>query len=85
MNFELTKREKEVYELLATTSLTTKDIAKMLCVAESTIVRHKDNIYSKLMFHTRADLTRHYYEGILRKNDNRKEFYSVSARIKENA
>ncbi len=48
MNKEiLTKREREVFELLIT-NLTTKDIAKKLCISEKTVRNHISNVMQKL-------------------------------------
>lgn len=43
----LTKREKEVFELLIT-NLTTKDIARLLNISEKTVRNHISNVMQKL-------------------------------------
>ena len=43
----LTKREKEVFELLIT-NLTTKDIAQLLGISEKTVRNHISNVMQKL-------------------------------------
>ena len=43
----LTKREREVFELLIT-NLTTKDIAKILKISEKTVRNHISNVMQKL-------------------------------------
>lgn len=53
---QLTKREKELFTLLTTTSLSSKDIAKHLGVKEQTIKTHCQNIYYKLCVNNRIDL-----------------------------
>ncbi len=43
----LTKREKEVFELLIS-NLTTKDIARLLNISEKTVRNHISNVMQKL-------------------------------------
>lgn len=64
--FKLTNREKEVYELLATTDLSFDEIAKKLVISPATLTTHKTNIYGKLLVSNRAELTRFYYKEILK-------------------
>lgn len=64
--WKLTNREKEVYELLATTDLSFDEIAKKLVISPATLTTHKANIYGKLLVSNRAELTRLYYKEILK-------------------
>lgn len=64
--WKLTNREKEVYELLATTGLSFDEIAKRLTISPTTLNTHKANIYSKLLISNRAELTRMYYKEFLK-------------------
>lgn len=64
--FKLTNREKEIYELLATTDLSFDEIAKKLVISPRTATTHRMNIYSKLCVSNRAELTRMYYKEILK-------------------
>lgn len=52
----LTIRERELYKLLTTTSLSTKDMAIHLGVKEQTIKTHCRNIYNKLCVNNRIEL-----------------------------
>ena len=49
----LTKREKEVFELLVDNK-TTKDIAEMLGISEKTVRNHVSNVMQKLSVKGRA-------------------------------
>ena len=49
----LTKREKEVFELLIS-NLTTKDIARLLNISEKTVRNHISNVMQKLGVKGRA-------------------------------
>lgn len=51
----LTKREKEVFQLLAE-GRTSREIAKYLGVSLKTAMTHRANLMSKLELHSRADL-----------------------------
>lgn len=76
--FKLTNREKEIYELLATTDLSFDEIAKKLVISPATLTTHKTNIYGKLLVSNRAELTRFYYKEILKNHGLWKKFYSMS-------
>ena len=49
----LTKREKEIFEMLITNK-TTKDIAKILNISEKTVRNHISNVMQKLSVKGRA-------------------------------
>jgi ATP/maltotriose-dependent transcriptional regulator MalT len=52
----LTRREREVYELLIEGSLTNREIGRVLFIEESTVKRHSLSIYEKTGIHSRTAL-----------------------------
>ncbi len=66
MNFDLTEREKAVYEFFVFTDGKIKDAAEHFCVSVSTIKSHLKNIYEKLNIHSITELVRHYYINKIR-------------------
>jgi two-component system, NarL family, response regulator NreC len=54
----LTPREREVLQQIAE-GKTTKEIASILCVGESTVESHRQNIIKKLDIHSIAELTKY--------------------------
>lgn len=64
INFELTKKEKKVFDLIVLEGfLTRKKLAEKLVVADCTVVNHLNNIYLKLDVHSMAELVYNYYTG----------------------
>lgn len=61
---ELTSRELEVLRHAAD-GKSNKEIAKILCIAETTVKKHISNIYSKLQLRNRIELMRRSQEGTL--------------------
>ena len=55
---ELTRREKEILQLLAI-GLSNQEMAEKLFIAEGTLKRHVANLYQKLGVHNRAQAIRH--------------------------
>lgn len=55
---ELTQREQEVLELLATDH-TNDEIAEKLFISKHTVARHRENLMRKLGLHSRGDLVRY--------------------------
>jgi DNA-binding NarL/FixJ family response regulator len=66
----LSKREKEVYELLRS-GLTNRQIAKLLFIEESTVKAHTHHIYDKLGVRSRSALA---MQAVLERSD-----YATSA------
>jgi ATP/maltotriose-dependent transcriptional regulator MalT len=56
----LTRREKEVLQLLAV-GLSNQEIAERLFITEGTLKRHVANLYQKLGVHNRAQAVRHFH------------------------
>jgi len=57
---ELTRREKEILELLAN-GLSNQEMAEKLVIAEGTLKRHIANLYQKLGVHNRAQAIRYLH------------------------
>jgi DNA-binding CsgD family transcriptional regulator len=55
-NGTLTRRERDVYELLAK-EMTTKEISDILCISENTVKTHTKHIYEKLHVNNKKELT----------------------------
>ena len=64
---ELTEREREVLELVAT-GKTNRAIAKTLGISEKTIARHISNIFTKLDLSSRSAATAYAYQHKLVKD-----------------
>lgn len=60
----LSKREKEVYLQLVTTSWKKHEIAAKLCIAAGTVTRHQINICDKLGYDSRLELMLDYWENL---------------------
>ena len=58
MESELTRREREILQLLAV-GLSNQEMADKLFIAEGTLKRHVANLYQKLGVHSRAQAMRH--------------------------
>lgn len=64
INFELTKQEKKVFDLIVLEGcLTRKKLAEKLTTELCTIGKHLDHIYLKLDVHSMAELVYNYYTG----------------------
>jgi DNA-binding NarL/FixJ family response regulator len=64
-DFALTRREREVLQLLAT-DLSTADIGRELTISPRTVATHTEHIFQKLQAHTRAHaVSRAYDTGLL--------------------
>lgn len=61
MKDELTKREKEIMEMIALDHLAAKQIAFALSISKDTVNEHIKNIKGKLNIHTQGELISHYY------------------------
>ncbi len=59
-SIRMTKREKEVIELIAD-GLTNKEIAQELHISSYTVKSHVHNILEKLAIHTRVQIAKHAY------------------------
>lgn len=55
----LTRREREILQLLAT-GLSNQEMAEKLVIAEGTLKRHVANLYQKLGVHNRTQAIRHF-------------------------
>lgn len=60
MNYGLTKREAEVYEIFGKYNYSISEGAKALLMAPTTAKTHLSRIYLKLGLRSRLDLVRHY-------------------------
>lgn len=58
---ELTRREKEVYKLLADDCLSSKEIAQRLFVSVETIIDHIKNVKMKTGHHKQSELVKYYW------------------------
>lgn len=74
MRFDLTEQEQKIYELLATTDLTVKQIADKMCISYTTAATHKMNVFQKMYFKRRSELVRHYYEDLLNETNRRRTY-----------
>jgi len=64
INFELTKQEKKIFDLIVLEGyLTRKKLAKKLTIELCTISQHLESIYSKLDVHSMSELVYNYYTG----------------------
>jgi len=63
MNFELTEREKEVYNIFVFENVRIKDAAKKIHLSEGTIKAHLGNIYNKLGINSIPELIRFHYRN----------------------
>lgn len=61
MKAELTRREREIIELIALDHLVAKQIASLLLISLETVNGHVKNIKSKLNIHTQSELVSYYY------------------------
>lgn len=64
INFELTKQEKKIFDLIVLEGcLTRKKLVEKLVVTDSTVANHLSTIYSKLDVHSMIELVYNYYTG----------------------
>jgi len=63
MKTELTKREQEVWQVLAW-GCTNKEIAFRLGITEHTVEQHLKAVYIKLQVRNRAEATRCYWQTV---------------------
>lgn len=62
---ELSYREREIIQVLATTKLTNREVANQFFVTEKTVKFHIGNIYKKLGVNSREELTSWYLQESL--------------------
>lgn len=71
MNNELSKREKEVYDLFIT-GASTRDVAKCLSLSRKTVQTHRNNIFNKKCVNSIQELLSNEIKALKEENQQLK-------------